>query len=292
MRRLLLFAVLFAPTAARADFNVRDWRFVRTLQTPAPSADSNYETLILDAAAFDGTQPSLADLRMVDNGNDEVPYRLTVERSRQSRATVRASMLNLSHSGPATSFVLDLKQGRIYRTVQHNAVAILTKSHDFRADVKIEASPDGTAWEVIRDKAVIFDVETDYRASHLTVSYPDSTRRYLRISVKPEKGGPLDIQGGSVSRDIGAATIESEWATARAVRREEGKTTVWDVDMGFDNVPVSRVAIVTDARNFQRPMRITASDKGADGVERRSTLWSGAVWRFALPGVSNEGLSV
>ncbi len=277
---------------AQAEFDVRDWKYARPLKAPTPAPAADYETLVLDAAALGAASPSLADLRLVDDGNDEVPYRLSVERGRRESTRMVALVLNLSHQGPVTSFVLDLRTKPRDLLFQHNAVTVLVNSRDFRADVTVEASDDGVRWETIRERAVIFDVSSDYRVSHLGVSYPESTRHFVKVTVVPEKGGPLDVRGGTVSREVKSPASESEWTPAGAARKEEGRTTVWDVDLGYDNVPVSRVAIETDDVNFQRPVRVTAPFKGADGVERNVVFWSGSAWRFALPRASSEGLSV
>ena len=291
--RPLLLAVLLLPAAARAEFDVREWKSVRRLQ-PLEAAPSGaaYAALILDAAALGAAQPALADLRLVDAGNDEVPYKLDVQRPESGRTSVPAAVLDLAQRGPVTTFRLDVQPGRFGPPPIHNAVTLDARSRNFRADVRIEASSDGRTWEVVRDRAVVFSVDADYKASHLSAAYPESSRRWLRLTVTPEAGGPLDIRGASVSRESSSPGLETEWRPVLAARAEVGKTTVWQIDMGFDNVPVTRLALATRDMNFQRPIRLSVTTRGPDGSDRPSEAWAGAVWRFALPGRFDESLSV
>ncbi|NNN07307.1 MAG: DUF3999 family protein [Elusimicrobia bacterium] len=296
MKYLALAVGLLIPAQASADFNARDWRYSRPILAPIASSAS-YVSLILDAAAFGAAQPSLADLRILSADGVEVPYHLVVSRNRSETQSVQAEMVDLATAKGSVSFILNLKpflspQMRRGPVERHNVLTIRTPTKNFRAIATVEGSDDRRSWYTLWDNAVVFNVSADYTASHLSVSYPMSTRRFLRVTLRPQNSAVPSIQGADVTFETAQEAGESVWTPKSLARHEEGKTSVWDVDLGYQNVPVSRVGIATRDVNFSRPGRVFVSSPSAQGRETGPVAMSGVFWRYALPRVSNEGLSI
>lgn len=288
MKQVLLLSLLACwPTIAKAEFDPRDWKYLRVIQ-PSSEPSSGYLSLSLDLPVFDTSSPALTDLRIIDEGNTEVPYKIVISRSQIQTVQVPSKILDIGHTSDMTTFVVDV--GGRFRS--HNRVTIRTASKNFRRLVQVEASDDMRSWMIIRKDAIVFEVTSDYKVAHLSVDYPTSTRRYLRLSILGEGLAPLEIQGADLCQQVATAIAESTWTVASASRREEAKMSVWDVDMGYDNVPVSKIVFITPDTNFQRPARIVVIDKSPEGNEVRNTLASGVIWRFGLPNFSGEEISI
>ncbi len=282
--------MLLLGSRASADFNPRDWKHFRLINQPAASDPQGYASIVLDQATFGAASPSLSDLRLADAAGREVPYRLNVSRSEAGNVQVAGVVMDVSHAANVSSFVLSILPGR---PSQHNQVTLRTGETNFRATVKIEASDDRQNWGTIRENAAIFDVTADYKAAHLVVDYPTSTRRFLRVSVTNEKPSALRIDGASTSQRSVSNALETRWEESQFGHDTDGgRTTVWVVDLRYDNLPVSRIEILAGDNNIQRPVRVLAIDKSPEGIERRTVLMSGVIWRFALPGVVSENFSI
>ena len=140
--------------------------------------------VVPDTEVFAHAAPALSDLRVVEeDSQQEVPYKLLVERGEQRRASVSVTMRDLGHvPNQHTSFVLDLNQ----QGVLHNELEIRTSSHNFQRDIVVEGSEDAEDWRVLDDNGQIFDFtisERGFTTRDTRVQYPSSTARYLRVRI-------------------------------------------------------------------------------------------------------------
>lgn len=255
------------------------WRWSRAIDVPA---GKGYAALELDMPCFSAAaRADLGDLRLKDAAGGEVPYKLTVSRDESGAETVPSVVTDVSSAGGQTSFLVDAGAG--LRT--HGQVEIRTDDMNFRRSVRIEASDDRKTWALLRDRAVIYDVSADYRARHLSVDYPASTRRWLRVTVLGAP--PMPVQGAQLRRELKRKGERSLWSPASARRSEEGRTTVWEIDMGREGVPVSALALGVTGENFSRAARIELHEE-KDGASVRRQAAAGTLWRFRLPAASGE----
>ena len=173
---LRLIVLLAAASALRADFDPALWRVRRKI---APQGGLGIARIQPDAALYRGSLAGLADLRVVYKGVD-VPYRIDTLRGANELREVQATILNRA-AIPGTGVQLTLETMADSR---HDRVRIVTPLQDFRRRVRIETSDDQKNWAVARSDGSIFDVSAaDRPASDLTVTYPVSTRRYVRVTV-------------------------------------------------------------------------------------------------------------
>ncbi|OGF67240.1 hypothetical protein A3I27_04575 [Candidatus Giovannonibacteria bacterium RIFCSPLOWO2_02_FULL_43_11b] len=95
----------------------------------------------------------------------------------------------------ATDVILDLSANGI----PHGKVAIETTSDNFSRAVQIYESDDKISWRAI-GYAYIFSVNTlKFIGSNLEFSYPESNKRYLKISILNRDDRPIEISGAKIT---------------------------------------------------------------------------------------------
>jgi Protein of unknown function (DUF3999) len=172
----LLLSLFAGACLLRADFDPTHWQ-TRTpiaLKGPAPVS-----AIVLDPAVCRASLASLRDLRIVRAGV-EVPYRFEILSAAREQIELQPRMLNKT-AVPNTGVqaVLDLNGHP-----SHNRLRISTTQHNFKETVRIETSDDARHWAIARSDGLIFDIATTSRdASDLTIDYPVSTRRYVRLTI-------------------------------------------------------------------------------------------------------------
>jgi len=282
MRYLFLFSLVFALflfSTAFADFAPAEWRYQKNIVV---SADLSGETLVeleLDAEVFAKAAAGLRDIRIIESGTQrEIPYQLVVERSERDRATFPVRMQDLSSvRGEYTSFVLDLgKPGQL-----HSEVEVLTTSLNFRRSVSVEASNDAAQWAVLTEKGQIYDFtvsERGFRAQDTKVRYPESTVRYLRITIFDRGEEPLRITGARAALVRETAAREVRYQADILERREdqENRRTQTIFDLGGANLPSNRLELAVLGDNYFREVALEGSnDKDAwSPVHSRDVMYS------------------
>lgn len=276
------------PVRAGAEFEPSGWKYVKEIRPPAKVRKS-YGIASLDREVFAGSNLSLGDLRVADNSGNEVQYLLMRRAGRTKTVSCPARMTDLGRKGNVTSFVLDLSG----RGILHNRITLRTKSKNFRAVARIESSDNRVDWKIIREGAVVFDVTAGYHASHLKITYHDSMARYLRVSIEPD-AKPVEITAASVAmvETVPAGEEPREFTVVKS--KTEDKSTFWELDFGYENLPVSRIEISAADSNFHRSVTVlvprlrgTTSLPSKGDVEWRKA-GEGTVWRFTTDKFKGE----
>jgi hypothetical protein len=259
-RGLAYVAVLAAfvtACAALADFDAQNWRHYARMRItrPPPVADGLIEAL-LSEEVLDLAQPTLADLRVVDNKGGEVPYvtrKLTARQGvgvkwREGRLYNRTYLPDVS-----SSVVVDLGERD-----PHDRLRVKTAGADFRREMQVEASDDGAEWRVARERALLFRVtgERGIEFEKNEAPIPLNDQRYVRITVFNGKGDPRQVEIESVA----AAHIESvkgpDPAVPVSIRSrtvsQERHATLIEMDMGFRNLSIERIELSFAEANFFR----------------------------------------
>jgi len=201
MRLALL---LLAASGLSADFDAKLWRHRRAITAVEPVT-----RLALPPAIFGQAQPSLGDLRVVSSAGAEVPYLLTVAQARTQTQAVPVRLVNRESRNGALRATLEFDGQQV-----HNRLTLVVTRQDFRSKVLVEASEDGRAWATVRRAAFVFRYRGDdgQLAEHLTIHYPDSRRRRLRLT----------LEDWPVAAEFQGVQLES--ATANEARR----AVVWE----------------------------------------------------------------
>ena len=298
LQRLLLWA--FIPAAlgtlllsvARADFALEDWRYFKAIQTPAALDGEELAELALDRAVFQQSASGQRDLRVVaGDETGEVAYQLVTETGRRERTMVGGKVRDLSHvPNRHSSFVVDLAQAGIL----HNQVEVLTSFRNFQRNVAVEASPDGQSWSLVQEGSQIFGFtveERGFTAKDTRVSYPESSHRYLRVSVINNDEAPLEITGAAVSSVRESPASETRYPGPIIGRSEdrEALTSIMEMDLGGEGLPINRLILHTSAVNFHRDVSVM----GSNDLATWSTLASGvAIYSFRTPKFVGDSLEV
>jgi Protein of unknown function (DUF3999) len=261
--------VILFTLILRADFEPSAWKFRRPLPIPTPAPIA---TLAIDRAIYTRSQPTLADLRVL-NGAEETPYVLERMSGSDRRAEVPSRITNqgVTDSGDL-EITIDAGVSR------HNGVRISTRRTNFRQRVAISTSDDGVHWTRIRDHAFIFDFTADGRqVSILNVPYPPSTRRYLRLTIyqwtDPKAVDQLWLtmeQTQPPVRDLVAALA------ANPVEDPKTQSSLYTWDLGDAGVPHDQLSVDVTTPAFDRAAAIESSRDGADW----SQLAAGVLSRF------------
>ena len=289
-RRAFLSNVILACVAlsARADFDPSHWQFRRAIPANKPAAVAS---VAIDLPIYQGSRARLNDLRILRD-TSETPYVVrTLSGSREEREW-KPVLLNKS-AVPVTGVqaTLDLNSHPA-----HNRLRIATRQKNFKQRVRIETSDDSRTWAIARDDGYIFDFsQGDRKVSVLSVDYPISTRRFVRLTIfgwsDPDyldSAWLTDYTSGSGTSDS-LATI-----AASASEDQKTKSTLLVADIGFDGLPHDRLQFAVGPGLFYRSVEIETSRDSKNwtfagqGVISRtadrenSTVWFSEDWERYL----------
>lgn len=181
--------ILFlASCATAATFDPARWEHRVPMLLP-PDAAGKYVEVSLDAGAYRNATPSLNDLRVLSPGGFETPYILS--QSQPETLLLRPRMIDrVQTANGGLQFVLDFGRAR----QQHNKLRFEWSEMGFRRAVRIESSDTQSEWSLVRE-AMLLDFRQDglfFQTAE--ISYPDSTRRFLRVTIS-EWSDPRTLKG-------------------------------------------------------------------------------------------------
>ncbi len=279
----LLLLLLLLPATARADFDRRLWERYQPLRPAGAPHAEGFGAIWLNPGfwPFPAASPPFADLRVLTDAGQEVPYFIEVNRPVAGPRELSAALLNNSVT-PARQNWLEARLAT--DAGSYDAVEIVTAEHDFFRRLTVLGSADGKAWNVIRAAAVVFDDPREEQLRRLRVAIPLSD--YPRLAVR------IDNQGEPVLRLAGLRVLRQQAGAGVPVRvaatltqqqtdpgRQETVATVRP-DVAY---PVSRLVLATGAHNFRRLVRVEA--KGEGGEWR--TVGTDTIFDFS-PGTAGE----
>lgn len=263
MKRIFFLLALFlwlGVSSANADFDMSKWAFSKEIRLVSTGA--KLVAFTLDNEVFENAKEGLSDLRIIDNNGKEIAYKLTVETSKQSSELFNVSISNLgSVPGQFTQLVLDLNKAGIL----HNSVTLSTSSRDFRRQVEVEASNDGTNWLLVKkasDGVYIYDYSLDFKAQNTTVSYPESTYRFLRLKIMDNGEEPVKITGATVKYNVlkTAKEIGYKPKVLEKAEDKEKRANVYVLDFGAKGIPSGQVTFKSPDGNFNREVLVEGSN--------------------------------
>jgi hypothetical protein len=267
----LLLSGLACCSLLTADFSAAAWRYRRVLTLPLPSPVSEFT---VDSTLYRDSAANLDDLRILRN-DAETPYVvLTLSGSRQN-VEPPATILNKAWiPGTGVQAILDLKGH-----AEHNRLRIATPLHNFKENVRVETSDDAHAWAVVQSAGLIFDVlHDDHAAAENTVSYPTSTRRFVRLTI-PDWTEPANLQSVWLSAFKETGATRDVVATLSPAVHEDAKTqtTELTLDLGFSGQPFDRIDLTVDPGLFSRTVEIAC----ANDLQHWYSIAGGVVFRTA-----------
>ncbi len=282
---VILFLV-FVFTAS-ADFSFEKWQYEKELKTPA----GGLAEVTIDNEIFAKASLGLADVRIVDEKNQETPYKLVTPKGSLSETEYTPKLINNSVAeGKYASVILDLGAGGLLT----NSLTIQTASSNFQRNVTIYGSDNQTDWQTLKAGGYIYDY-TDEKAKvktqNTTVAFNESNFRFLKLEVAEVDRKPILINSVGVKRYLQEELREFKLSPSFEVAQvEKEKTTRLIVDLGQSGIPTSRLVLEAGGENFNRSLLVYASN------DKNSTAWrqvgSGYLFRYDTPKFKGENSSV
>ncbi len=231
------------------------YRYRAHIEVSAPG----YVFFNVPPAVFDKANPDLSDMRISSGDTTEVAYVIWSNTRTSERKRIDTQILNTSYIPQSyTTFTLDVGDTGI-RT---NSIEITTGSSDFVRRITIEGSPDNRKFAVLKEDDYIFDLSNNHNIKNLTISYPATDYRYLKVTLWDDGEEPLLEVGGEIYliEDIKG---ESE-VIPGAVKVVEVKTpkpaTEITLDLSYKNIPTSTIELTVNDTNFKRDVTLLAAD--------------------------------
>ena len=264
MKSLLLVfvAALVLVVSVSAQTSLSLWPYY--VEVTPQRTDGQLYDLAVPLPVMDKARADLADLRLFDANNREIPYAIRIRRDVDEKQEIPAQLFNRGSAGPATSEVsVDLGENR----GEHNEIDIETNGTNFRRQVVVEGSDSGREWRMLSNDGVIFSFASQNNvAESQKVSYPTSRYRYLRVKVSRD---PItDRETPQVtSVKVMMAVREKGWLSTSDVpvpsyqlqRNQGAHASVWTLDLG-GRIPCDRLSIEIQDDSFSRPFQVESID--------------------------------
>jgi hypothetical protein len=287
LARILWLTVLLTPAAPAANFDSSSWKF-RADVIPPQTDPAGFVKITLPGWLLANASESLWDIRLVSQSGIETPYVIKVARSRAEQISLPVRTFNwATDPGRDEQVMCDLGE-----TPQiSNQLLLRTDSRDFIRTVEISGSADQYHWVVLQSKAYIFDQQEQGRHQQkLTVSYPDSSYRYLRVLVWLDGQPPIRLTGVEVLR-LEKTEVQPEVVNARIVERIEDAAryaTDLIVETEAGNQHLDTCVIQAKQQNFSRAITVSYRDARGTWVN----VGNGNIHRFTIGDAVDTNLEV
>lgn len=256
-RWILIFLLLLSATLVlRADFDLTQWKYVKSILLQNVSG-RQLVSILIDNDVISRTDSLEKELRVVEGRSGEVPFNVIADRDEMGEVrTMKAALVDRGvRPGRYQQFICDLgAAGEV-----SNRLSIVTSSRDFVRRVDLESSDDRQHWLSLAKGLHVFDWSEGRK---LKVEFPDSTSRYLKVFLWLDGGKALDIQGAEVSfvKDK-EGQLEPAPATLRSkTLSSPEKFSEWVFDFGYGHPLVNRCEFIVGNANFRRRVDLTTSN--------------------------------
>jgi Protein of unknown function (DUF3999) len=289
---LTAFLVPLIAVAGALSSTWRNWHFYRPIVLPT-NVTARLVSVELPDDVYSGAQADLADVRVVDDQEQETPYILRQGVSQPAPQVRRSAVIERSYSPGVPPFrdsvkrqysqiVLDLGD----KPLMHDRVNISVPEDNFFAWVEVAVSDNARDWRIIKDRAPIFRFRSENREGTQTVRYPDSLARYLRLRILDSKS---DVRSAAV--EVSAQTAPAAKYIPSSVALElvkRDKETIWHATLPAADIPITQVRFDTTQPEFDRAVTVEFSEDGVDWT----TAGSGDIYRFQREGRQAEKLDL
>lgn len=286
MKKLILFiAFLILPMVCLASFNINEWKYYKDIN----QTQDGLAKFVLDDELFAGAKDGLADLRIIDNDNTEVPYKVLVGESKTKSEVFYPKMLNNSFVfGESSSVILDL--GR--EGVSINRLKINTASENFQRNVVVYGSDNSNDWKILKDNAYIYDYtdkKGNIKTQNTTVNFSESIYRYLKLEISDPENSPVRISNVEALNYIQEKAKEVQRNPKFSVNQNDGdKKSEIIIDLGAKGIPTSKLLLKVTDKNFNRSILVY---RGSD-ESKWNFIDNDYIFRYNTPKFTGEKLEV
>ncbi|MCE5279927.1 MAG: DUF3999 family protein [Planctomycetaceae bacterium] len=315
-KAMILMALCALAQAAWAEpADTSAWQKTAAVELQGPP-DRGLARIDLPGEVFDASSSGVTDVRLLDDGGAWAPHVLRPGRTAAHEESTRenARLLNATFDPDAALSRVTADFGK---KILKNEIFIDSSGDNFRRRVLIEASADGETWQVLRQGGWLFRIPGLFDKQRIDL--PANDFRYLRISVfnGQDDKGKIDItrvsarNSRAVEPDLAPVPIQQTTLNPREQDAPQDgandKQTVILLDCGLQNLPIARIALAFDDKNFARAYTIRGRNKVTDdivepveggGVRRRTVAapWNfvaaGMIHRFTAAGDVDQSLEV
>lgn len=264
----------------------KNWQYSRAVEVE-PTARPRLVGAVIPPEVYARARVGLADLRLIDDRSNEVPYLLRIRQGRASRAWREVRIQDTGfYPGRYTQAVVDVGA----KQPLHNSLQVETSEKNFFAWVELAASEDSQDWRIARERAPIYRFEENGLPGNQKISYPVTHARYLRLRIL-EGSRPFEVKTARVAHEVveepERAPFGSSLVADAAAPAEQGR---WVTDLGAVAVPVSEVRFEVEQREFHRPVQVSVSQDG----QTWELAGTGEIYRYSVApaGPSQESLRV
>jgi len=285
MKRFLSLIALFAlmllwgKTVLCTTFDERLWEKYAEINTSSLKNDVGLAGVYLEPNQLGNivTRTFFADLRVVNDRKEEVPWQIILKKPEKRTEYISARMLNLSRTEKNETW-LELVIDK--QNILVNAVEIDTDNIGFSRQVQIFGSPDGKTWNILRKDGVVFDINQGEKLRHTRISFPQTGFRHLALKISNSDAEPLKITDIKVMKESNLQgqiyTIHGTSEMSIIDNSRQENSIIVRMNTVF---PLDRLIITTAERNFQRLVEIQ--------IKRDNGKWErwaqGTIFNFDTP---------
>lgn len=290
-KRVVMLSLFFAATIAYAAFDITEWNWQRPIEV---HHISEFVRLPVPPEVFNESQPSLNDLRVLDENNTLVPHIVHWGRVREIRQQEwkSARLVNATFvPGKYSRMIVDFGE-----TVEKNLIMISLSGQNYRRRTLLEGSNESKSWEVVAEDLWLFNVSVEGQNFKIdTLKFPPNNFRYLRLTVYNMADDPRHITIDSIKGAFQRIEMEKELVAVPMVQRnmshsENKKQSILELDLGFRNLPVVSLQFDVTTPYFYRGYELYGRNELKEKVSRKTETGSDLIeretpWRFVHRGV-------
>jgi hypothetical protein len=290
-KRVVMFSLFFAATIAYAALDITGWNWQRPIEV---HQFSEFVRLPVPPEVFNDSQPSLNDLRVLDENNTLVPHIVHWGRVREIRQQEwkSARLVNATFvPGKYSRMIVDFGE-----TVEKNLIRVSLSGQNYRRRALLEGSNESKSWEVVAEDLWLFDVSVEGQNFKIdTLKFPPNNFRYLRLTVYNMADDPRRITIESIEGAFQRIEIEKELVLVPVIQRnvshsEDKKQSILELDLGFRNLPVVSLQFEVTTPYFYRGYELYGRNELKEKVSRKTETGSDLMeretpWRFVHRGV-------
>jgi len=288
-KKAILFfsSIIIAATAigVQADFSLQQWQYEKDIV----GAKQGLIDVPLDNEVFAHSARGVADVRVVDDADREIPYKLIAARQEEGKTDYHPKITNSSVvAGKYSMAVMELAQGQTT-----NSLTIGTSSENFQRNVVIYGSNNQTDWNILKSDGYIYDYtdrKANVKSSGLTISFPDSTFTFLKIEISDSDNNPVAIRSAVASEYTQKNAQEfSVSPTFDTFQDSAAKATVLMADLGQSGIPINKISLAVGDANFNRGVAVYSS--GDKNAANWKSVGQGYIFRYDTPKFVGENTS-
>ncbi|HBO16773.1 MAG: hypothetical protein UR69_C0001G0262 [Candidatus Moranbacteria bacterium GW2011_GWE2_35_2-] len=269
MKKILITGMFLSifPLVAHGAFNISEWTYYKDVEFS--DTENGLIKVGFDDEIFSQSNENFSDIRIMENANREVPFKLFSGNSGITDETYSVKMIDNSYvADQYSSVILDLGvDGKLT-----NGLILTTDSQNYQRSVIVYGSSDMKNWNVIKDNAYIYDytdVKGNFKASNNTIQFSEEVSfRYLKVEIAGQGESPVRATSARAKHSVKQKMQELKRKVSFSVQdNSQRKSTEIIADLGVSGIPVNRLDLRAEGSNFNRGV-IIYSGNNLDNLKK------------------------